>query len=329
MDAIAPSAPAKQHHQIAGLHIARVAATRRNAHRAAEDQRVSPVARVEQHRAVHRRDAQLVAVVAHAGHHPSAGAGRVKLAGAKLIGGHVGHPEAEHIGVGDRAGRHAKQIADHPADAGVGPAKRLKRARVVVGLNLDAQLIFVGEGDDPCVIDEGREYPGVARQWTVDGGRCYLLRSRPTLLKHIFGRDHQKGLDQAVDLDLAFGLLKPMQHRVEVRIASTVHRLPSTVRRSIAYLRLKSLMATVLAPGLRDRLKLAVRGVAAQASEVVAHRTHLIKVEGQNTGLANPQQLSVVGPTQGHALDLRQRRAGRVQQLGIPCLALNASGRME
>ena len=152
---------------------------------AAEDQRVAQVALVVEDRAVDRRDAQLVAVVADPRHHPAGNPLRMQHPVGQLRVGIVLRAKAEHVGVGDRPRRHADDVADHAAHAGVGAAKRLERRRVVVRLDLEGQVIVVVKGDDAGVVHKGRAQP---RRPQLLGRRGQILVDQPVdhlLLPHI------------------------------------------------------------------------------------------------------------------------------------------------
>ena len=74
----------------------------------------------------------------------------------------VGGSDAEDIGVGDRLGAEAgpHRVADHAADAGVGPAVGVDGRGVVVRLDLEADVDIVVEADDAGVVLEDRDEPG-------------------------------------------------------------------------------------------------------------------------------------------------------------------------
>ena len=74
--------------------------------------------------------------------------------------GSVLRAKTQHIGGGDRFGRNAQHIADDPADAGVGAAKRLDGGGVVVRLYFEGDFVLVIEVDDAGVIHKGGEHPG-------------------------------------------------------------------------------------------------------------------------------------------------------------------------
>ncbi len=129
------------------------------AERAAVDERVPDVALVVEDGAVHGGEPELVAVVADAGHHAVADAAGVQHPGGEPFVGEVRRTEAQHVGAGDRAGRHAEDVAHHAAHPGVGPAEGLEGRGVVVGLHLEGEVEVVGEGHDPGVVDERRAQP--------------------------------------------------------------------------------------------------------------------------------------------------------------------------
>ncbi len=159
VDAVAAGAPAKRDHQVADLGGTRVLADGQQAGAAAEDERVAQVALVVDHGAVDRGDAQLVAVVADARHHAIRNALRMEDAIGQAVVGVVMRAKAEHVGVGDRAGRDADEVAHHAAHARVGAAKGFQGRRVVVRLDLEGEVIVVVKGDDTGIIHKSRFQP--------------------------------------------------------------------------------------------------------------------------------------------------------------------------
>ena len=87
------------------------------------DQRVAEVGLVEDDLAADVRQAEAVAVAAHARHDPRQHPGGVRL---------VQRPEAQRVHHADRAGAHGEDVADDAADAGRSALVRLDVAGVVV-----------------------------------------------------------------------------------------------------------------------------------------------------------------------------------------------------
>ena len=283
VDTVAPSAPAQHHHRIAGADVVRVGSAWGDAQGAAVDQRIRGVARVEQYRPVDRGDAQLVTIIPYTSHHTGGDPSR----GEDTLGRDViGRAEAEHIGVGDWPRRDAQHIADDPAHAGVRPAEGFQGAGVVMRLYLKRNLVILAEGDDPGIVHEGGEYPAIARN-----AKCRMQNAKVRLFgvlaQDAISRRYQESLDQAINLNI---LLQQVICRVKgwIRLFRSIVHFVLCIVHSIPHLRLKRLMATVLAPGLSNRLQLAVAGVAPDLGEVIAHGAHLVEVEGQDTGTADP-----------------------------------------
>ena len=142
VDAVAAGPPADGDDPVAGLDALRGHAPRQDADRAAEDQRVGQVARIDRQGTVDRRDAHAVAVVAHAGDDSLEDALRVEDAGREAIRVQVGRGHAEDIRVADRLGPEARpeRIADDAAQPRIRPAVGIDGRRVVVRLDLEADV---------------------------------------------------------------------------------------------------------------------------------------------------------------------------------------------
>ncbi len=213
-DAVATGAPADHHDQIARLRCDRIDAfsARQHAQATAEHERVGGVARMVHDRAVDGRDAHLVAVIGHAVHHAVHHALRVQRTGWQPVKIRVQRPEAQHVRVGDRARTDADHVAHHAADARVRAAERLEGAGVVVGFNLEGQVMGLVEGHDARVVHEGRMHPGL-----VDGlGRSADVGLEKTVhhAGSVFvGVAHQR-LETLVNAVLRPGLRDHLEFRV-------------------------------------------------------------------------------------------------------------------
>ena len=121
VDAVAAGPAADGDDPVARLDFLESFAAGQHTHRAAEDQRVGQVARVDRERPVDRGDAHPVAVVANAGDDPLEHALGMEHAGGKLVGRQVGRGHAEDVGVADRLGPQpgAQGVADHAAESRV------------------------------------------------------------------------------------------------------------------------------------------------------------------------------------------------------------------
>jgi hypothetical protein len=225
------------------------------------DQGVAQVSRVEVDRPVDRRDAHPVAVVAHPGDHAFHDAAGMEHAGRQVLVRRVGRGKAEHVGVADRSGAHARahRVADHAPDAGVGPAVRLQGRGVVVRLDLEHDVVLVVEPDHPGVVLEHAHAPIPLARLVADmfGGR-------------------------------------------ENRLAEHVLEMPLARRVAIVNPPGKRLVATVLAPGLRDRLQLDIGRVAIQRAEMGLDRLHLDQRQVKLPFTAEPLQRRVVRLSDRH-----------------------------
>ena len=95
----------------------------------------------------------------------------------------VGRRETEDVGVANRLGAHAgaHRIADHTADARVGPAVRLQGRRMVVRLDLEHDVVLIVEADHAGVVRKHADAPV-----PVAGLPANLLRGRENrLLEHV------------------------------------------------------------------------------------------------------------------------------------------------
>ncbi len=178
MNAIAADPPTEADDAVADLRLGRVRAVREDAEGTAIDQRVADIAGVVEHRAVDGGQPELVSVVTDAGDDAIADAAGMQHSGGQLVVRQIGRAEAQNIGAGDRTGRHADDVADHTTDAGVGAAERFKRRRVVVGLDLERNIVVVVEGDDPGVVDERRTQP----RW-IEFLRDFTQRRKQAVVK--------------------------------------------------------------------------------------------------------------------------------------------------
>ena len=78
----------------------------------------------------------------------------MQCACGKLVERQFSGAEAEYVGDRNGAMRHAEDVANHSADAGVRSAERLDRRRMIVGLGLHGDGGALCEFDDSCVADE-------------------------------------------------------------------------------------------------------------------------------------------------------------------------------
>ena len=120
-----------------------------DAHAQGVDERVAQVGVVEDELAADVRQAQAVAVAAHAGDDAGQHAAGV---------GGVEGAEAQGVHDGDRPGAHGHDVADDAADAGGGALVGLDVAGVVVGLGLEGDRVALADVDGAGVVaDAGQQ----------------------------------------------------------------------------------------------------------------------------------------------------------------------------
>ena len=229
MDAVAPGAPAGDDDQVADARLRGPPTARREADRAAEDERIRQVPLVEQRRAVDRGDAHVVAVVGDAGHDPRVdplGWQRSRREGVRRC---IERAEAEDVGVGDRLGRDPQHVAHDPAHPGIRAAERLQGAGMIVRLDLERDLVVAIEGDDAGVVPEGREHPGPV---------------------HLVGGRHDGGLQETLDQEIRRAGLAVPDRRLE-RPVRTVLRPGLGDRLQLDVGRVTVLRRIVVAHGLQ------------------------------------------------------------------------------
>ena len=79
--------------------------------------------------------------------------------------GQIRPGHAEDVGVADRLGAEpgAERIADHAAQPGIGAAVGVDRRGVIVGFDLEADVVLVVEPDDAGVVGEDAHQPVAAQ----------------------------------------------------------------------------------------------------------------------------------------------------------------------
>ena len=155
--AVSAGPPADGDDPVAGLGTRERRADIGDADAPTEHQRIGGVGRVVQDRSGDGWKPHLVAVVGHTGDDAGPDAAGVQHTIGELGRRQIGRAEAEDVGAGDRVVSGTEDVADHAADAGVGPAERLDRGRVVVGLGLQRQGAPGLERDDAGVAHERRD----------------------------------------------------------------------------------------------------------------------------------------------------------------------------
>ena len=111
-----------------------------------------------QNRAVHGRDAHLVAVIFDAANHASLDTLRMQHAFRHTLT--LERPETQDIRVRNWSRTHSKDVTHHTTDPSVRSTERLECTRMVVRFNLDRNVKFVVEFDDARVVNERRTHPG-------------------------------------------------------------------------------------------------------------------------------------------------------------------------
>ena len=110
---------------------------------AAEDQRIAEIARIEIDRAVDRRNAHAVAVIADAGDHALRHRRGCSTPGGSDSSGVSGGAKQNTsvLQTGLRAEPRAQRIADHAAEARVRAAVGLEGRRMIVRFDLEADAV--------------------------------------------------------------------------------------------------------------------------------------------------------------------------------------------
>jgi hypothetical protein len=163
VDAVASGAPPGDDDEVADAGLRWPPAARGETDRATENERVCHVPLIEQRRAVDRGDAHLVSVVGDAGHHSGIDALWWQRSRGEHLWRCLERTEAEDVGVGDRLGRDPEHVAHDATHPGIGAAERLQGTGVIVGFDLEGDLMVAVEGDHPGVVLERREHPGPFR----------------------------------------------------------------------------------------------------------------------------------------------------------------------
>ena len=186
-DAVATGAPAEDHHAVAGVRAGRCRLVGRGADAAAEHERVGGVRRGR--RGPHRRPSAARSCCRSRRRRrprPSRMRRGWSAPSGSASARQVGRAEAQHVGDRDRSVGGAHHVADHAADAGVGPAERLDRRRVVVRLGLDGERRARGERRR-CRRCRRTPSARTARRWRRWPSRSW--RSRGTIARPSSVRD--------------------------------------------------------------------------------------------------------------------------------------------
>lgn len=156
-------------------------AARDQADTAAEHQRIRSVALVVEDGPAHRGNAHLISIVFDAMDDAFSNAARMQHALRQIVFGHILLTKEQHIGVGNRACRHTKDIAHHTADSCVGSTERLQCRGVIVRLDLKGEIKLIIEGDNACIVHKGRAHPGFVHRF--GGGANIGLQQTPDRLR--------------------------------------------------------------------------------------------------------------------------------------------------
>ncbi len=169
VESIAAGASAEQDDSVARPGISGMTAVGQNTRGTAEDERIGGETGVEEYGPADGGDAHVVAVITDTTHDLPIGTCRVEAAGRHVLLSQVWRSEAEDVGVGDGLGGDGEHVANDAPDARVCAAVGLERGRMIVGLDLEGEIVATVEGDDSSVVNEGGTDPG-ARQ--SRGGFC-------------------------------------------------------------------------------------------------------------------------------------------------------------
>ncbi len=162
MDAVAAGPAADRDDPVARLDLLVGHAAGQDADCAAEHQRIGQVARVDGQRAVDRGDPHAVAVVADAGDDPlraraGGGARRRERRPERSSGGATQKTSVLQIGLAPSPVPRASRIT--PPKPGVGAAVGIDRRGMVVGLDLEADVVLVVKPDHAGVVAEDADQP--------------------------------------------------------------------------------------------------------------------------------------------------------------------------
>ena len=137
-----------------------------------------------------------------------------------------------------------ERVADHAAQARVGAAVGIDRRGVIVGFDLEADVVLVVEADDAGVVGKDAHQP------------------------------------------VAFQVVRRLEDRL---LEQVVDRVPA--ERDPAP---QGLVRAVLAPGLGQRLELAVGWLAAELDEMPLDAFHFREAESELSRAAQVQELGIV-----------------------------------
>ncbi len=183
--------------------------------------------------------------------------------GQLLVGQLLG-AKAEDIGGGDGPGGDAQDIPHHAAHAGIGAAEGLQCGGVVVGFDLEGQVVGIVEGDDARIVHKGG----------VEPGRCNGFRGRANV-------SAQETVDGLLGLDLP----RPVQ--------------PGEVDAGA-----EGLVDAVLGPGLGQGFQLHIGGIPALGHVEGLDCAHLGRIQGEEPVPAEGEQLRVGQGADGHRFHL-------------------------
>jgi hypothetical protein len=280
VNAVAPRAPADRNDQVTGMHLLECLVLWNQPDGAAEHERVGEVALIEEDRAIDGRNAHAVAVVAHASHDAAHHASRMQHALRQLIRGEIRRREAEDVRVAHRLrGKPgAEHVADHPAKPGVRPAVGFNGRRVVVSLDLDADVEVLVEGHHTGVVREHAHTPVVRAELLADRLGC-------------------------------------PEHRLFEEVLVSAGLLRAVIRKGDGAL--ESLVRAVFRPRLSNRFEFDVGGVSLQFAEVSLHRLHLIEREGKRVILAELHKPGIVEIADGDIDELEGVRRAEGEVIGL------------
>ena len=175
MNAVAAGAAADRHDPIARHDLFVRHSTGQHADGPAKHQGIGQVPRVDSQRAVDRGNAHSVSVITNAGDDPLEYAPGMKHTGGHLVWGQIRRRHTEYIGVADRLGPEPRpeRIANHAPEPCIRAAIGIDGRRMIVRLNLEADVVRVIKPDHPGVVAEDAHEP-VAAQFTRRAEDCLL-----------------------------------------------------------------------------------------------------------------------------------------------------------
>ena len=174
MNAVASRASANRDDQVAGIDVLVALIDRDHRDVAAVDERVSEVAFIKEDRPVDGRDAHAIAVVPHARDDAMRDGFGMQHARRQFVVADIRRRETEDVGVANRSRPEprAERIADDAAHSRIRPAVGFESRRMIVRLDLDANVVGLIKFHDAGVVLEDADAPIIGPELTSDRLRC-------------------------------------------------------------------------------------------------------------------------------------------------------------